>query len=123
MYDLDLTRPMGSWRKAWLEACKRTSVRYRRHDLRHSFVTRLAERPDVSEQTIRALVGHVSNQMLQRYSHIRSQAKEAAIGTLDEQGIQPDFPEHGQRTGQSGGRASEAVDANLLKENGGPGRI
>lgn len=23
MYDVDLSRPMGSWRKGWLEACKR----------------------------------------------------------------------------------------------------
>jgi hypothetical protein len=123
MYDLDLTRPMGSWRKAWLEACKRTGVRYRWHDLRHSFVTRLAERPDVSEQTIRALAGHVSNQMLQRYSHIRSQAKQAAIRTLEEQEIQGNLPEHGQRTVQSGGHGGEAIDANLQKGNGGPGRI
>jgi len=113
----------GFWRKAWLEACKRAGVRYRWHDLRHSFVTRLAERPDVSEQTIRALAGHVSNQMLQRYSHIRSQAKQAAIRTLEEQEIQQNLAEHGQRTGQSGGRADEAADANLLKQNGGPARI
>jgi len=123
MYDLDLTCPMGSWRKAWLEASKRAGVRYRWHDLRHSFVTRLAERPDVSEQTIRALAGHVSNQMLQRYSHIRSQAKQAAIRTLEDQGIQPNLPEHGQRTGQSGGHAHETIGANLLKQNGGPARI
>jgi integrase len=77
MVDLDLTCSMGSWRNAWLEACKRAGVRYRWHDLRHSFVTRLAERPDVSEQTIRALAGHVSHQMLQLYSHIRSQAKQS----------------------------------------------
>ena len=123
MYDLDLTRPMGSWRKAWLEACKRIGVRYRWHDLRHSFVTRLAERPDVSEQTIRALAGHVSNQMLQQYSHIRSQAKQAAIRTLEEQEIEPTLPQHGQRIGHSGGHRGEAVDANSLKENGGPARI
>ena len=123
MLDIDLTRPMGSWRKAWLEACKRAGVRYRWHDLRHSFVTRLAERPDVSEQTIRALAGHVSNQMLQRYSPIRSRAKQAAIRTLEERGIEPNLPEHGQRTGQSGGDADEALDANLLKQNGGPARI
>jgi integrase len=68
--------------------------------VRHSFVTRLAERPDVSEQTIRSLAGHVSNQMLQHYSHIRSQAK-AAIRALEEQAIEPILREHGQRNGQS----------------------
>jgi integrase len=91
MYDLDLTCPMGFWRKGWVEACKRAGLRYRWHGLRHSFVTRVAERPDVSEQTIRALAGHVSNQLLQRYSHIRSQAKQAAIRTLKEHGNPAEF--------------------------------
>jgi hypothetical protein len=71
----------------------------------------------------RRLAGHVSNQMLQRYSHIRSQAKQAAIRTLDEQGIHSNLLEHGQRTGQSGGHAGETVCANLLKTNSGPARI
>jgi len=31
----------------WLEACKRAGVSYRWHDLRHTFVTRLAERSDI----------------------------------------------------------------------------
>ena len=60
MYDLDMSRPTGSWRKAWLDACKAAGMRYRWHDLRHTFVSRLAESPAISEQTIRALAGHVS---------------------------------------------------------------
>jgi integrase len=123
IYGADLTKPMGSWRKGWLEACKRAGVRYRWHDLRHSFVTRLAERPEVSEQTIRALAGHVSNQMLQHYSHIRSQAKQAAIMALEEDAIQPVLTQHGQRIGQSGKNAANAELSNSLKTNGGPGRI
>jgi hypothetical protein len=38
----------------------------------------------VSEQTIMSLAGHVSRSMLQRYSHIRNQAKQAAIATLEQ---------------------------------------
>jgi len=123
VYGVDLSLAMGSWRKAWLEACKRAGVSYRWHDLRHSFVTRLAERPDVSEQTIRSLAGHVSNQMLQHYSHIRSHAKQAAMRTLEEQSAEPVLPEHGQRNGQSAERAEDAGEANCLKTNGGPARI
>ena len=106
IYGSDLTRPIGSWRKAWLETCKRAGVRYRWHDLRHSFVTRLAGRPEVSEQTIRSLAGHVSNQMLQHYSHIRSSAKQAAILAIEEQPLEPNLLELGQRNGQSEKRAS-----------------
>jgi integrase len=58
-------------------------VKYRWHDLRHSFITRLAKNPAVSEQTIMSLAGHVSRAMLQRYSHIRNQAKQAAIAALE----------------------------------------
>jgi integrase len=72
VYGWDSTRPMGSWRKAWLDAGKKAGIRYRWHDLRHTFVSRLAENANVSGQTIRSLAGHVSRQMLERYSHIRS---------------------------------------------------
>jgi hypothetical protein len=40
--------------------------------------------------------GHVSNQMLLHYSHIRSQAKQAAIRALEDKPIEPVLPEHGQ---------------------------
>ena len=50
--------------------------------MRHTFISRLAENPSVSEQTIKALAGHVSRQMLERYSHIRTQARQAAIQAL-----------------------------------------
>ena len=77
-------RPIGEWKKAWKDACKTAKVRYRWHDLRHTFITLLAERPEVSEQTIMGLAGHVSRSMLARYSHIRSQAKQAAISALED---------------------------------------
>jgi len=99
MYDLDLSRPMGCWRKAWIDALGGANVRYRWHDLRHTFISRLAENPKTSEQTIRALAGHVSRQMLERYSHIRSQAKQAAIRTLEEHGTDPNLDMTGTEMG------------------------
>jgi hypothetical protein len=48
----------------------------------HSEPSRLAESPTVSEQTIKALAGHVSKQMLDRYADIRTRAKEQAIAAL-----------------------------------------
>lgn len=91
VYDVELERPMGSWRKAWLGACKRAGVRYRWHDLRHTFVSRLAESASISEQTIRSLAGHVSRQMLEHYSHIRSHAKQSAIRCLEDQASTSSF--------------------------------
>jgi integrase len=101
VYDVDLLRPMGSWRKAWLGACKNSGVRYRWHDLRHTFVSRLAESASVSEQTIRSLAGHVSRQMLEHYSHIRSHAKQAAIRCLEEEASAPVLEETGHKIGHN----------------------
>jgi len=92
---------MGSWRKAWRIACKAAGVRYRPHDMRHTFISRLAENPSVSEQTIKALAGHVSRQMLERYSHIRSEAKQAAIHALEQPTIGPILQATGHKIGHS----------------------
>ncbi len=83
LYNVDLTRPINEWKSAWNLARKAAGVNYRWHDLRHTFISRLAENPNVSEQTITALAGHVSKRMLEHYSHIRTQAKRDAISTLD----------------------------------------
>jgi len=74
---------IGEWKKAWRLAFEEAGVRYRWHDCRHSFISRLAENPHVSEETIKSLAGHVSKRMLERYSHIRTQAKRDAIAVLD----------------------------------------
>lgn len=123
LYDIDLNRPLGSWRKAWRIASKAAGVRFRPHDMRHTFISRLAENPNVSEQTIKALAGHVSRQMLERYSHIRSQAKQAAIQALEQPLIEPIFQVTGHKSGHTDSVVHTSVSANSLKRNGGPARI
>ena len=83
-YAADLAHPIGEWKKAWKVACMAAKVQYRWHDCRHTFITRLAENPNVSEETIRSLAGHVSRKMLERYSHIRISTKQVASATLDQ---------------------------------------
>jgi integrase len=84
MRDIDFGRPVGEWKTAWRKALRTAHVKVRWHDLRHTLVSRLAENPAVSEETIRALAGHVSQTMLARYSHIRAAAKRAAISALEQ---------------------------------------
>jgi integrase-like protein len=55
----------------------------RPHDLRHHAITKLAESSEASEQTVMAIAGHVSREMLEHYSHIRQPAKRRAIESLD----------------------------------------
>lgn len=91
--------------------------------MRHTFISRLAENPNVSEQTIKALAGHVSRQMFERYSHIRSQAKQAAIQALEEPSIEPILLETGHKNATVIGVRIQAHKLNSQKTNGGPARI
>lgn len=51
------------------------------HDLRHTAITKLAER-QASDQTIMSIAGHVSREMLEHYSHIRIAAKRGALDAI-----------------------------------------
>ena len=83
----DPTRPMVTLKTAWTTVRKKAGVTGRWHDNRHTFITDLAESPDVSDETIRDLAGHVSKQMLKHYSHIRMEAKRKALeGILETRG-------------------------------------
>jgi integrase len=75
---IDPTRPTAGWRTAWRNACKRAGLKIRFHDLRHTAITKMAEGQN-SEETIMAIAGHVSRQMLEHYSHIRNARKRVAL--------------------------------------------
>jgi hypothetical protein len=60
----------------------RAGVSCRWHDLRHTFVSRVAE-SQASDATIMALAGHLSVTMKERYSHVRAEAKRQAVAVLD----------------------------------------
>jgi integrase len=107
-YAADFTQPIGESKKAWKIANKAAGVHYRWHDCRHTFITRLAENANVSEETIRSLAGHVSKKMLERYSHIRISARQAAIATLDH-AVSTVAPEEPQMSGAQNWAQSAAV--------------
>ncbi len=79
---LDLSKPLGSWKRAWNTAKRRACVECRLHDLRHHFLTNLSE-TQTSDSTILAIAGHLNRKMLERYSHIRSKAKRAAVEAME----------------------------------------
>jgi len=64
--------------------CNEAKADCRLRDCRQSFVTRLAQNPLVSESTNKG-VGRtrLEENMLERYSHVRFAAKQAAIVTLE----------------------------------------
>jgi integrase len=78
----DPTRHLNSWRSAWRTLTKTAGLPgFRFHDLRHCAITQLAEN-GASDSTIMAIAGHVSRRMLERYSHVRMEAKRAAMEAL-----------------------------------------
>jgi len=78
----DPNRHLKSWRSAWRTLTKKAGLPgFRFHDLRHCAITQLAEN-GASDSTIMAIAGHVSKRMLERYSHVRMEAKRAALDML-----------------------------------------
>jgi integrase len=71
---LDPTRPMTTLKTVWQNIKAKAGIIGRWHDTRHTLVTELAE-SGAGDQTIMDIAGHVSRQMLARYSHIRMEAK------------------------------------------------
>jgi len=81
-YCIHQNLPANGWHTAWTRIRKTTGIQCRWHDLRHTFISRLAEGP-VSDSTIKALAGHISPKMLARYSHVRNAVLHAAVRRLE----------------------------------------
>lgn len=77
----DPSRHIGNVKTAWNSLRRRTGVNCRFHDLRHTAATKMAE-AGTPESTMLALLGHMSRSMIERYSHVRMQAKRQAVGAL-----------------------------------------
>ena len=77
----DPTLPSKRFKTAWTSLRTKANVHCRIHDLRHTALTKLAE-SGASDSTIMALAGHLSRAMLERYSHIRMNAKRQAVESL-----------------------------------------
>jgi integrase len=78
---IDPTRPVTTIKSAWDSVRIAAGVSCRFHDLRHTVATKMAE-GQIPEATMKALLGHMSTQMLERYSHIRDEAKRSAVKGL-----------------------------------------
>src|ERR1700728_3633265 len=83
-YDAAQPPSRWGWRTAWRKLTKEAGLEgLRPHDSRNHAITKLAESPEASEQTIMAIAGHVSREMLDHYSHVRQEAKRRAVESLD----------------------------------------
>ena len=146
---VDASRPLKSWRTAWrnatrniacpkcgrrqrstdscrnpeckadLRSIKNPLAEFRFHDLRHCAITKLAESL-ASDQTVMAIAGHVSRQMLEHYSHIRIAAKRTALDAISTRLPEPAggkaavFEGEGNQKGNQVGMPQNRAVSNLL---------
>jgi len=75
-------RPISSFSKSWRTAKKAARVEARWHDLRHTAASRIAA-GGANDQTLQALLGWMSPKMIERYSHVRAEAKRRAVKVFD----------------------------------------
>ncbi len=141
------TMPMSGWRTAWRNltrtiqcpACGRPqkpakvcsdkkcktdigkvvspTAGLRFHDLRHHAITELAE-GQASEQTIRSIAGHVSQKMLEHYSHIRIDAKREALDALSQKRRRHPMTQITSQTGVKPRRQMLKLLRSLVDERG-----
>jgi len=106
----DPTRPVTTLKTAWNNVRKNAKVKGRWHDNRHTLITDLAE-SGAGDQTIMDIAGHVSKQMLKHYSHIRMEARRAALESIVKKPVEGDAPakQIGEEVGspQAGPHGSE----------------
>ncbi len=87
----DPTRHQESWSTAWRNLRKTAGFpKLGFHQLRHCFITRMAEE-GVPLQVTQALVGHTTEAVTARYTHIGEKSRRAAVEKLEAMRKVPQF--------------------------------
>jgi integrase len=82
----DIPRPpVGCFARAWGTAKEAADIECRWHDLRHSAASRIAA-GGATDQTPQALLGWMSPKTIEKYSHVRAEAKRKAVSVFDNAG-------------------------------------
>ena len=80
---LDPAQPIRQWDTAWRAIRDEAALPgLRFHDLRHTAISELAER-GTPDSVLKAIAGHLTQRMLDYYSHIRLLAKRQALENLE----------------------------------------
>lgn len=88
-HSVEPTKPIGSWGVAWAAAKKRSGVRCRFHDLRHTACTRMLE-AGIPFSVVASVMGWSASttvRMAKRYAHIGQEAQKQAVAVLSGAGF------------------------------------
>jgi integrase len=96
-------QPVSSFATAWQSAKKKARVECRWHDLRHSAASRIAA-GGATDQTLQALLGWMSPKMIERYSHVRAEAKRKAVSVFDLPSSETESPQNPPQSTVDGNR-------------------
>ena len=94
-------QPVRSFATAWRRAKKAAGIECRWHNLRHSAASRMAA-GGATDQTLQALLGWMSPKMIERYSHVRAEAKRKAVRVFDAVSSETESPQNPPQSAVSG---------------------
>jgi len=102
----DPSRHCTSFKTAWTEILKVAGIeKLRLYDLRQTAITRLCETPANAEEVVEAIAGHITHDMKKRYSHVRVEARRAALAGLVPERLDRAYPIPGAAVGNGNGPA------------------
>jgi integrase len=113
-YDINPLEPMGSIKTAWINAQKRSGVKCRIHDLRHTAVSRMQDE-GVPLMQIAEIVGWSASQtvlMAKRHGHFSTHQLRDAVEAIDRGNSHQNptsFSESHQNSHQSGSITSQLL--------------
>ena len=92
----DPRRPCKGWRTGLDKLLAAADIRVSAYTFRHHAITRLLELPNMSEESVESMAGHISERMKKRYSHTRLHVKRDAVDALLNiyRGTAPTEPAH-----------------------------
>lgn len=83
VYQTIPTKPIGDFKGSWKKAKQMAGVSIRWHDLRHTFGTMIGAK-GANKADIKALMGHVSDAMMDIYQHSLAESRQRAVSTAFE---------------------------------------
>jgi integrase len=99
-YETRPSTPIGTWKRSWATAKRIAGVDARWQDLRHTAASRIAA-GGATDQTLMALFGWMSPKMIERYSHVREEAKMRAVKVFDDPESLKGTPKNHHNAGDS----------------------